>query len=190
MEYLDILDEHGNPTGRAMEKGAAHRAGLWHRTAHVWIINRRGELLLQLRARTKRDYPNMWDISAAGHIVAGEEPMAGAMRELREELGEKAGIRDEDLRHICTLKHESTLNTGDANREFSDVYLVRTELPAEAFTFDDGEVARVEYMPWRELKRRIDEGDSSILPHPEEYALLFAELAAGEAFVDPKADIA
>ena len=47
MEYIDIFDENNNPTGQIKEKGKAHEEGDFHRTAHVWIINDKNELLLQ-----------------------------------------------------------------------------------------------------------------------------------------------
>jgi hypothetical protein len=38
MEYLDIVDENGNPTGEKVERAYAHKNGIRHRTAHVWIL--------------------------------------------------------------------------------------------------------------------------------------------------------
>ena len=72
MEYIDIFDENNNPTGQIKEKGKAHEEGDFHRTAHVWIINDKNELLLQKRSANKKSHPNCWDISGAGHIKAGE----------------------------------------------------------------------------------------------------------------------
>ena len=72
MEYIDIFDENNNPTGKVKEKQQAHEDGNFHRTAHVWIINDKNELLLQKRSANKKSHPNCWDISGAGHIKAGE----------------------------------------------------------------------------------------------------------------------
>jgi len=50
MEYLDIVDENGVPTGKIAERTAAHKQGLRHRTSHVWILRERAgkvEVLLQ-----------------------------------------------------------------------------------------------------------------------------------------------
>lgn len=38
MEILDIVDEHGIPTGKTVERTFAHEQGILHRTAHVWIV--------------------------------------------------------------------------------------------------------------------------------------------------------
>lgn len=47
MEYIDIFDENNNPIGEIKEKQQAHEDGKFHRTAHIWIINDKNELLLQ-----------------------------------------------------------------------------------------------------------------------------------------------
>lgn len=43
-------------------------AGDWHRAVHVWIYVQSTEsLLIQKRAACKESWPDLWDISAAGH---------------------------------------------------------------------------------------------------------------------------
>ncbi|WP_330388539.1 NUDIX hydrolase [Butyrivibrio sp. ob235] len=89
MEYLDIVDENGNPTGETVERAYAHRNGVRHRTSHVWILRKREgkiQVLLQERADTK-SLPGCYDISSAGHITAGQDFRESAVRELHEELG-------------------------------------------------------------------------------------------------------
>ena len=74
MELLDVVDENGCPTGRAVDRETAHREGIRHRTAHVWLMRegRNGvEVLLQKRSANKDSYPGCYDISSAGHIPAG-----------------------------------------------------------------------------------------------------------------------
>ena len=102
MEYIDIFDENNNPMGKIKEKTKAHEEGNFHRTAHIWIINGKKELLLQKRSATKKSHPNCWDISGAGHIRAGESVIEGAIRELKEELGIEAN--ENDLRFIDIIK--------------------------------------------------------------------------------------
>ncbi|MBQ8123358.1 MAG: NUDIX domain-containing protein [Ruminococcus sp.] len=91
MELFDICDEKGIPTGRVTDRRTAHREGILHRTAHIWIVRKspdgRTEILLQKRAACKDSFPGEYDTSSAGHITAGDEPLHGALRELSEELG-------------------------------------------------------------------------------------------------------
>ena len=90
MEYVDVCDENGLPTGEIVERSTAHRTGVRHRTAHVWIYREtegRYQVLVQKRSDSKASFPGMYDTSCAGHVPAGEEPIDAAVRELSEELG-------------------------------------------------------------------------------------------------------
>lgn len=111
MEYLDIVDEQGNPTGEIVERSIAHEKGIRHRTSHVWILRKKNdhvEILMQQRSANKDSYPNCYDISSAGHIPAGSTYKASALRELKEELGVEAhenqlhpiGVSYSDSYHI------------------------------------------------------------------------------------------
>ena len=93
-ELIDICDKNNNHINIQKMKSEAHKDGLWHRASHIWIYNSNGEILLQLRAKEKELYPDMWDISAAGHVSAGEEPIVSGLREVKEELGLKGQIDD------------------------------------------------------------------------------------------------
>ena len=98
MELLDIVDENGIPTGAVIDRETAHREGIRHRTAHLWLLRRREgqvQVLLQKRSMEKDSYPGCYDISSAGHIPAGADFIPSALRELREELGLQA--RPEEL---------------------------------------------------------------------------------------------
>ena len=167
-EYLDIFDENWNPTGEVLEKEEAGRLGKWHRAAHIWIVNPRGELLLQLRSPAKKTHPNMWDISAAGHVRAGESVIDGGIREMREELG---------VEIAADMLVEITRNNSSSNNHLHTVFLTVLDIPPGAFVFNDNEVAGVKYVPWRELAKmsRDDMLANAVLPH-REYGPLFEYL--------------
>ena len=74
------VDENDKVLGEvSYEK--AHREGLWHRIAVVYLINDKQQVLMQKRADGRFDH------SAAGHVDGGESYLAAAQRELAEELG-------------------------------------------------------------------------------------------------------
>ena len=105
MEIIDIVDDRGCPTGETVGRDYAHKKGIRHRTAHVWIYERKNSstrVLLQKRSQEKESFPGMYDTSSAGHIPSGDEPLNSAIRELKEELGISA--KPEDLRFIGMLK--------------------------------------------------------------------------------------
>ena len=96
-EMLDLVNEQGDPLGRAVPRSEAHRLGLRHRTSHVWLVRRKNgvlEVLLQKRSDEKDSFPGCYDISSAGHIPAGQGFVDSALRELKEELGVTAQPQD------------------------------------------------------------------------------------------------
>lgn len=166
MEYIDIVDENNNLTGEIKEKTKAHEDGNFHRTAHIWIINDKNELLLQKRSASKKSYPNYWDISGAGHIRTGETVVEGAIRELKEELGVEA--TENDLKYISTIEYRNP-----KNMEFEYVYLLKCNKKVEEYTFEDEEVSEVKYVYFEELEKMVEEKAEGLLLHQEEYKKLF-----------------
>jgi isopentenyldiphosphate isomerase len=127
-ELLDILDESGRPTGEVVPKSEAHRLGLWHRCFHCWICGSDSGgfyLLLQRRAATKDTWPNYLDVTAAGHLAAGEETLDG-LREVEEELGLR--IAPERLVPLGTRRVEQEI-PGGCDRELHEVFLVSDATP-------------------------------------------------------------
>ena len=174
MEYLDICDSDGNLTGEKKTKKEAHKKGLWHRSIHVWIINSKDEVLLQKRSPFVNSHPNKWDISAAGHVSAGEDYIASALRETEEEIGLK--IRPEELIQIGELKQMSK-REGYINNEINPIYVVKRDLEIKNIKKQYEEVSDVKFMPYKKLEEIIENKDFSFVSHPEEYALLFEYLS-------------
>ncbi len=64
-EWLDAVDDKGNPTGKIIDRRTAHAQGIRHRTAHVWVLRHNAqtekmEILLQLRSKTKDSFPKSY----------------------------------------------------------------------------------------------------------------------------------
>lgn len=164
MEYFDVCDDRGEPTGEIVSREEAHRLGIRHRTAHVWVVRRldgRWQALLQKRSMGKDSFPGKYDTSAAGHIQAGDEPLESALRELREELGIRA--RPEALRFAGTfdIKYEKVFH-GKPFRddELAHVYVYGGPVDAAALALQAEEVERVDWFDvedlWRDLPARRD----------------------------------
>ncbi|MDD5721068.1 MAG: NUDIX domain-containing protein [Candidatus Pacebacteria bacterium] len=173
MEYLDICDSEGNLTGQKELKTKVHELGLWHRSVHIWIVNSKGELLIQKRSPLVSNHPNEWDISSAGHVSAGERDIVSALREIKEEIGLK--FLREDLIQIGTVKQTSK-REGYINNEINPVYVVKIDLNPEKIQKQEEEVSEVKFIPHKELKVLVNKKDPSFVQHPEEYKLLFKYL--------------
>jgi isopentenyldiphosphate isomerase len=85
-EIFDVVNERDEVVGQQPRR-EVHRLGLMHRSVHVLVFNAAGQVFLQKRSMTKDRQPGLWDSSASGHVEAGEDYDACAVRELREEIG-------------------------------------------------------------------------------------------------------
>ncbi len=141
-EYLNVYDELRRPVG-IMPRSIVHRDGLWHETFHCWFMQREciegkdtAYLWFQQRSASKKDYPNLLDITAAGHLGYQEEPGDG-VREIQEELG--LGVAFEDLRPLgirINIGRTAVLT----DNEFNHVYLYDCPDGMDRIRFKDGEV--------------------------------------------------
>ncbi len=158
-ELIDICDENNNLLGIQKMKSEAHREGLWHRAAHIWAYNSRGEILLQLRAKNKKLYPAVWDCSAAGHVSAGEEPIVSGIREAWEEIG--LLIQEENLEFYKLFKREQAYKSM-TDREFYYVYFYKYDGDISNLKLQKEEVEKIGFIP-------ILEFEKGIKIHPEKY---------------------
>jgi len=85
-EIFDVVNERDEVIGQAPRR-EVHARGLRHRAVHVLVFNARGDVFLQKRSHLKDTARGKWDSSASGHLDAGEDYDACAVRELREEIG-------------------------------------------------------------------------------------------------------
>jgi len=173
-EFFDVLDEQGNKTGKVKARSEVHRDGDWHKAVHIWIVNDKDEVLLQKRSPNKDSYPNMWDISSAGHLTAGDDSLSGAIREIKEELG--IDVKSSRLKLIGVRKKADKCNSTFINNEFNDVYLLSLSLDLDKITLQEEEVAEVRYIPIDEFRRMIKNRDKTLLMHDDEFEMLFKAL--------------
>ena len=168
MELIDVLTREGLPTGVTKPKPDVHRDGDWHRSVHVWIIVGDDRILVQQRALTKENNPGLWDVSCAGHIAAGERAIDAAIRETSEELGIE--IAEEELRHVTTIREPCVLNAGTyIDNEFHEIFVVHRDIDLAKLRLQSGEVDDVRLVTRAELR------NLALVPHAEEYALLFGD---------------
>ena len=158
-ELLDVNLRNGEPSGMVVSRDFVHWKGQWHPTVHVWLTGRdpqgKPTLLLQLRAAGKRLYPSHWDISAAGHIPAGERPLNGALRELEEELGVHAAPDDPVYAGVLIMTYDDDIGQGYHDREHCYVYLLHSDADESEFTLQASEVEKVMWMPFDELYEAV-----------------------------------
>lgn len=174
--YLDILNQEGEKTGQSRPYLDIHKKGLIHRSVHVWILNSENKILLQKRNADMKACPNYWDISASGHIEAGQTSLEGAQMETREELG--LTLPEDAFVYLFTVKQNFILNQSTfIDNEFQDVYLVRLNVVSPDIRISTKELSEVKWVSINEFKLLIDKKDSNLVPHKEEYNRLLTYLS-------------
>ena len=183
MEYLDICDENGRPTGETVSRDTAHREGIRHWTAHVWIVREREgrtEVLLQKRSMRKESFPGLYDTSSAGHIPAGQEPLPSALREMEEELGVKAGPEDLALAGMFRIRYEKTFHGRlFRDNEVTFVYVYRKAVDEERLVLQESEVDEVRWFGLEEVRREIRRDRGRFCVPADGLEILRAFLARG-----------
>ncbi|UQZ87452.1 isopentenyl-diphosphate delta-isomerase [Paenibacillus konkukensis] len=145
-ERFDIFDETMKPIGTATRK-EVHAKGLWHQTFHCWIVTRTGEetrILFQMRHPDKDTYPNLLDISCAGHLMAGERVEDG-VRELEEELGVVASF--ERLKSCGVYREERIIAADTIDREWYHVFMLASDQPLASYRLQEDEVTGLYSIP-------------------------------------------
>lgn len=139
-EMLDLFTAQGKPAGITIRRGEAAPQGLYWAVVDIWIVNSKGELLIQRRDESKPNWPGYWCESAGGAVQSGETPDAAARRETLEETGlqldpDRGGKIFEFLGEH-SLKH---------------VYLFCQDADPAALIPQPGEVTEVKYVSPAEL---------------------------------------
>lgn len=115
-----------------------------------------------------------WDVSAAGHLAAGDKSTETAQRELEEELG--ITVKDtQDLQYAMSVKSSNTGETPKHGKfidnEIQDIYVYMPEktIDTNAMLLQREEVEKVVYQDWNEYCRRVIDEDDDVVPRSAEY---------------------
>ncbi len=151
-ENFDVLNEQGEFTGEIATREECHKKGLWHRAVYAFIIDNDKNVLLQKRSANKKLWPNMWDVTVGGHVMAGEFGRQALIREVKEELG--INIGDNDIKYL--LGSTSINQQGDiVNKHYNECYLIIKNIDISNIKIQKEEVSDIKYFSKEELLERI-----------------------------------
>ena len=141
MELWDAYTEKGELIkGMTLVRDEPRPAGVFHIVCEIIVRRKNGEYLLMQRD-PRKTFGGMWEASAGGSVLRGEDALAGAKRELFEETG----IRAEDL---TDLGRVVAPETGSIYAEF----LCETDWPKDGIVLQEGETAAYRWVTGDELK--------------------------------------
>lgn len=155
-ELVEVLTEEGEYTGKNISKFEAHIQGVCHGISAIGLIDGNGRLLIQKRSRTKRDEPNKWDLSSAGHIDINETPSNAAIREMYEELG--IIIEENDLELIDTYLNKIRLNEKTFINHFTYLYIVKKDIDINKVKMQKKEVTDIRFVNKQEYYELLNNG--------------------------------
>jgi len=190
-EFFDIFDAEMNHIG-VEERKEVHQKGYWHKTFHCWFYQMENgvlQVLFQKRQHDKDTHPNLLDITAAGHLTAGERPEEG-IREVEEELGILVQLDELESVGVIPVSY-----VGDTfiDNEFCYTYFYHFRKSIETVLPDPVEVAGIYQVPFYQLEglfngslqsinisgfeyknnklvcKQTDVELKDFVPHPEQY---------------------
>lgn len=158
-EIFDVYTRDGKYIG-TKEKSLCHSGnpGCYHKPVWIWIINNKQEILIQKRASCKKNYPNKWDMPSAGHILAGESIIDGAIRETKEELG--IDTIETDYRFLFEYIYDECF-------EIAEVFLLRINIDVANMKLQKEEVSEVKWFSYRDFEKIFY--SEEFVPFPNDY---------------------
>lgn len=147
MEVWDLFDENRKPLGKQVGRREPMKQGEYHIVVVACVVDRKGRLLLTLRAHEKEKYPDTWE-NTGGALQAGEESREAAARELCEETGIR--VPKEEFILLDSQKEEYA---------FIDFYIIRRDVPLEEIVLQKGETADARWVTPKEFREMGRKGE-------------------------------
>lgn len=143
MELVDVLDNRNEYTGSI--KGRKELSeGEFRNLVHIWIINSKGEFLLQKRSKLKKHFPNKWSVTS-GCTLSKESLVETCRRECKEELNVEIDINN--LEYEMTFKKDPVI---------VNVFVLRQDVDIRNVVLQEEEVSDIKFMTKDEIVKLID----------------------------------
>ena len=114
-ELVILVNERDEVVG-SMPKMEAHEKAVLHRAFSVFILNDKGEIMLQQRAGDKYHSPLLWTNTCCSHQRIGESNIEAGTRRLQEEMGFTT-----ELRELFSFIYKAPFDNGLTEHELDHV---------------------------------------------------------------------
>ena len=153
MEIWDLYNARREVIGEHV-RGVPLPENGYHLVVHVWIQNSAGEYLIAQRAANRPSFPLKWECPG-GSVLKGEDSLAGALREVREEVGVAL---DPARGKVVFTKVRGKID-GRRFNDILDIWLFAWDGPIALENATTDEVAQVRWMTRAEIEARFAGGD-------------------------------
>lgn len=114
-EKVILVNENDEQIG-LMPKLEAHEKAVLHRAFSVFVLNKKGELMLQQRAAHKYHSPLLWTNTCCSHQREGETNIEAGKRRLFEEMGFEC-----ELKEVFSFIYKAPFDNGLTEHELDHV---------------------------------------------------------------------
>ncbi|HUH46985.1 MAG TPA: isopentenyl-diphosphate Delta-isomerase [Arenibacter sp.] len=114
-ENVILVNQQDEQIG-IMLKMEAHEKALLHRAFSVFIMNDKGETMIQQRAAHKYHSPLLWANTCCSHQRVGETNIEAGKRRLKEEMGIET-----ELRELFSFIYKAPFDNGLTEHELDHV---------------------------------------------------------------------
>ncbi len=156
-EQVILVNERNEQIG-TMSKMEAHEKGVLHRAFSVFIMNDKGETMLQQRAADKYHSPLLWTNTCCSHQRVGESNIQAGKRRLKEEMGFVTELED-----FFSFIYKAPFDNGLTEHELDHVMMGSYS--------KDPILNKEEVAAWKWMKPEDVKFDIS--KHPEKYTVWF-----------------
>lgn len=163
-EYWDVYDASGEQTGQVVRSGDPIPKGAYHLAVAVWVRDSQGRWLISKRS-PETSNAGIWQCTEGG-VVAGEDSLTGALREVQEELGVSLEPENGVLWHKYVWPHAD-----GTSMVWYHTWVFEKDVPIEEIVLQEGEtcdamwataeqiremVRRKEFIPYDYLERLFE----------------------------------
>ncbi|MGW9685653.1 isopentenyl-diphosphate Delta-isomerase [Flagellimonas sp. 2504JD1-5] len=156
-ENVILVNEADEPIG-LMPKMEAHEKAVLHRAFSVFVMNHKGQTMLQQRAKDKYHSPLLWTNTCCSHQREGESNVEAGKRRLQEEMGFQT-----ELEELFSFIYKAPFDNGLTEHELDHVMIGSYE---DAPAINPEEVENWKWMYPSEIK-------TDIAKSPDQYTAWF-----------------
>jgi isopentenyl-diphosphate delta-isomerase len=156
-ERVILVNQNDQEIG-TMPKMEAHEKAVLHRAFSVFVMNSKGETMLQQRAAKKYHSPLLWTNTCCSHQRLGETNLQAGKRRLQEEMGFQT-----ELKELFSFIYKAPFDNGLTEHELDHVMVGYYE--------GDPKINPEEVEAWKWMKPDAIRND--IQSSPESYTAWF-----------------
>lgn len=147
-EQVILVDKNDQKIG-LMPKMEAHQKAVLHRAFSVFVMNDKGQLMLQQRAASKYHSPLLWANTCCSHQRDGESNLEAGKRRLQEEMGFVT-----ELKEVFSFIYKAPFDNGLTEHELDHVMVGKYN---HAPKINKDEVEDFKWMTPKEVKQDMTE---------------------------------